>query len=153
VDEMKTVEALISCMVLLSFSSAILLQAPHPDSSAVEHYRLAEHVWRIAYLKGCFNQSAPLEIELADAEGISKDLAAGDAGSFGTELASLAVGGTYAEMEECLNAEVIPEVEYETGLPISFENIQAAGEISSGTAITKTVIVGGIPKKVTLRFG
>jgi hypothetical protein len=150
---MKTVEALISCMVLLSFSSIILLQAPYPDSSALEQYRLADDVWRIAYLKGCFNQSAPLEPELSDAEGIAGDLAAGNAGSFGTELASLAVGGTYSEMEECLNAEVIPQVQDETGLPVSFENIQAAGEISAGTAITKTVIVGGVPQKVILRVG
>jgi hypothetical protein len=150
---MKTVEALISCMVLLSFSSIILLQGPYSDSSAVEQYRLADDVWRIAYLKGCFNQSAPLEIELTDAEGVAKDLAAGDAGSFENELASFAAGGTYSEMEECLNTEVIPIIESETGLPVSFENIQAAGEISAGTSITKTVIIGGVPQKVTLRVG
>ena len=150
---MKTVEALISCMVLLSFSSIILLQGPYSDSSAVEQYRLADDVWRIAYLKGCFNQSASLELELTDAEEVAKDLARGDGGSFGNELASLAVGGTYSEMEECLNTEVIPQVQGETGLAVSFENIQAAGEISTGTAITKTVIIGGVPQKVTLRVG
>lgn len=150
---MKTVEALISCMVLLSFSSAILLQAPHADSSALEQYRLAEDVWRIAYLKGCLNQSTPLEPELEDASGIANDLASGNAESFREEAASFAAGGTYEEIEECLNSEVIPNVEFETGLPVSFENIQAAGEISSGTAITRTVIVSGMPRRVTLRVG
>lgn len=150
---MKTVEALISCMVLLSFSSFILLQAPYQDSAALGQYRLADDVWRIAYLKGCFSQGAPLESGLPDAEKIADELAAGDASGFATEAKSLAAGGDYSEMEECLNTEVIPAVEAETGLPVSFENIQAAGEISTGTAITKTVIVGGIPRKVTLRLG
>ncbi len=150
---MKTVEALISCMVLLSFSSIVLLQGPHSDSNALGQYRLAEDVWRIAYLKGCFNQSAPPGLELPNAEGIAGDLSAGDASSFGREVASLANGGTYSEMEDCLNTEVIPQVQNETGLPVSFENIQAAGEISAGTAITKTVIVGGVPEKVTFRVG
>ncbi|MEM4272370.1 MAG: hypothetical protein QXH30_02175 [Candidatus Bilamarchaeaceae archaeon] len=150
---MKTVEALISCMVLLSFSSIFLLQAPHANSSALQQYRLAEDVWRIAYLKGCFNQSVPVGAVLEDAEGVAMGLSAGDAASFAAEASSFAAGGTYAEMEDCLNAKVIPQVEYETGLPVSFENIQAAGELSKGTAITKTVIVGGIPQKVTLRVG
>jgi len=55
---MKTIEALISLMVLLSFTSLSLLHAPTQESQLYK-YQLAEDVWRIAYLKGCFNQSVP----------------------------------------------------------------------------------------------
>ena len=53
---MKMVEALISLVVLLSFTSLSILHAPHHPSQ-LQKYQLAEDVWRVAYLKGCFNQS------------------------------------------------------------------------------------------------
>ncbi|MBD3397495.1 hypothetical protein GF412_00185 [Candidatus Micrarchaeota archaeon] len=55
---MKTIEALISLMLLLSFTSASLLSAPAYPSQ-LQKQQLAEDIWRIAYLKGCFNQSVP----------------------------------------------------------------------------------------------
>ena len=55
---MKTIEALISLLVLLSFASVTLIQPVQPGPS-LQEYQLAEDAWRIAYLKGCFNQSVP----------------------------------------------------------------------------------------------
>lgn len=55
---MKMVEALISLVVLLSFTSLSILHAPYQHSQ-LHKYQLAEDVWRVAYLKGCFNQTAP----------------------------------------------------------------------------------------------
>lgn len=152
---MKTVEALISCMVLLSFSSFILLQAPHQDSGTLEQCRLAEDVWRIAYLKGCFNQSAPLEMEFSDPEGIAKELEKGDASGFVAELAPIATAKNDREIVECLNT-FLPEVEYQTGLKASFETeLQATSGtgLSEGTSITKTVIINGIPTRAAFRVG
>ena len=51
---MKTIEATISLLVLLSFSSIALFHLPSYRSSLYE-YELAEDVWRVLYLRGHFH--------------------------------------------------------------------------------------------------
>ncbi|MBN2121637.1 hypothetical protein JW721_01080 [Candidatus Micrarchaeota archaeon] len=123
---MKTIEALICAFVLISFAPLALLEAPAPQTQ-LQQYQLAEDVWRIAYLKGCFAQDAP-----APTPTLAKD-----------------------PMEACLN-NVIYEIEEETGLKIEFENLDAAGSElpKEGSArIQKTILVNGIPEVVFLKVG
>lgn len=125
-DSMKTIEALICAFVLLSFAPLALLDAPAPQTQ-LQGYELAEDVWRIAYLRGCFAQDAP-----APTPTLAKD-----------------------PMEACLN-NVICEIEEETGLKIEFENMDAAGTVLPGEGaarIRKTIMVNGVPETVYLRVG
>jgi hypothetical protein len=123
---MKTIEALICAFVLLSFAPLVLLDTPAPKTQLYE-YQLAEDVWRVAYLRGCFAQDSP-----APTPTLARD-----------------------PMETCLNS-VIAEMEAETGLKIEFENLEAAGSAlpKEGAArIAKTILINGIPETVYLRVG
>jgi len=126
---MKTIEAIISLMVLLSFASLTLIQPPQ-ESSELTKYQLAEDVWRIAYLKGCFQQ------EISGVE----DLAPSDPTN---------------DMEEyCLNP-LFQEIHEETGLLIDFSDTFEAsagpnrpGE--GGVILHKVVVLNGVPTQTTL---
>ena len=127
---MKTIEALISLVVLLSFTSLALLEAPKPHSSLYQH-QLAEDVWRVAYLKGCFNQSSILG-------------------------ASPSPGIVEGEMRECFMREVAPiledssmDVSFDQRIPVLIGNYPSEDRV----VVTKTVIINGIPERVTLSVG
>ena len=53
---MKTIEATISLLVFLSFSSFALIHLPQGHSSLYE-YELANDIWRVLYLRGYFHPS------------------------------------------------------------------------------------------------
>ncbi len=123
---MKTIEALICAMVLLSFTPLLIIDSPMPQT-LLHQYQLAEDVWRVAYLRGCFAQESPMPTPTLAKE----------------------------EMEICLNS-VIMEIESETQLKIEFENMDAAGSVRTSedaVRIQKTIIVNGIPENVFLRVG
>ena len=159
---MKTIEALISAMVLLSFSPLLIMEAPLPQTQLYK-YQLAEDVWRVAYLEGCFVQQEPDFSAAAAASGSfnmpknSEDVVG--LLTDGDVLAMIASINSAVEakdpMESCLN-KVVAEIESETALRIEFENMDAAGsERASEDAvrIQKTIIVNGVPETVFLRVG
>lgn len=122
---MKTIEALISLMVLLSFTSITLLSAPvYP--SQLQNQQLAEDIWRIAYLKGCFNQSAP----------------------------SMNPEGEMADCLNPLLEEIEAETGLRIAFYSPIQ--AAAGESlpNEGAAtITKTILVNGVPQQVQMKAG
>lgn len=128
---MKTIEALISLMVLLSFTSLSLLEAPQPHST-LYHYQLAEDVWRVAYLKGCFSQELPLD-DIYSPPGVVE-----------------------GQMRDCFMREVAPVLE-DSSLDVSFDQRIPVliGDYPSEdkVTITKTVIINGIPERATLSVG
>ena len=122
---MKTMEALISLMVLLSFTSLSLLHAPTQESQLYK-YQLAEDVWRIVYLKGCFNQSVP----------------------------SLNPTNEMEECLNPLLAEIERETLLRIAFDLELE--AAAGEDLPGenaAATTKTIMANGVPKLVQMKIG
>ncbi len=122
---MKTIEALISLMVLLSFTSFTMLDAQPENGSVLPSYQLAEDVWRICYLKGCFNQSVGLlggenEIESRSLPVILEiERKTGLAVAFQSPLE---IAGNYLPGEEAVS-------------------------------VRKTVIIDGIPKTVEMQVG
>jgi len=120
---MKTIEALISLMVLLSFTSLSLLHAPTTESHLYK-YQLAEDVWRIAYLKGCFNQSVP----------------------------SLNPQNEMEECLNPLIAEI--ERETSTSIAFTpLEAAGSSLPSENAATITKTVMLNGVPKLVQMKIG
>jgi len=120
---MKTIEALISLMVLLSFTSLTLLHAP-PQEPQLYKYQLAEDIWRIAYLKGCFNQSVP----------------------------SLNPQNEMEECLNPLIAEIERETALRIAFsPLEAAGEELPGE--NAATIHKTILVNGIPKEIILQVG
>ncbi|MBD3390231.1 hypothetical protein GF415_04750 [Candidatus Micrarchaeota archaeon] len=122
---MKTIEALISLMVLLSFTSFTLLESQPENEPTLLRYQLAEDIWRICYLKGCFNQS----VDLAEGE---------------NEIESRSIP-VILEIEGKTGLAIA----FQAPLEIAGNRLPGEDAIS----ITKTVIVDGIPKGVQLRVG
>jgi hypothetical protein len=159
---MKTIEAIISLMVLLSFSPLLIMDAPIPQTS-LQEYQLAEDVWRVAYLKGCFHQEEPDFSALAAAGELQSPSDFSEALEMLTDEGLLdaiesvvSVANAEDAMEKCLNEEVIAEVELETSLRVEFEELQAAGSaLPGGGAIKlrKTIIVNGVPRVIHVRVG
>ena len=125
---MKTIEALISLVVLLSFTSLSLIEPPQAHSMLCQH-QLAEDVWRVTYLKGCFSQSTPEDMGPGIVEG---------------------------EMRECFMREVAPILE-DSRLDVSFDQripvIIGDYPSEDRVVITKTIIINGIPERATLSVG
>ncbi len=159
---MKTVEAIISLMVLLSFTSFSLIHVPehHPG---LNKYQLAEDIWRIAYLKGCFNQSLDSEQVSLDTDSISiltegeKELSGELVSQLNTVLFIKNLIDPTNEMEECLNP-VFEEISDKTSLEIEFRTVFEAGggpgvPETDVIVLHKVVVLDGMPQSVYLRVG
>ncbi len=120
---MKTIEAIISLLVLLSFASISLIQVPQSEPQFYK-YQLAEDIWRIAYLKGCFNQSVP----------------------------SLNPEGEMAEclnpLLEEINCETSLDIAFYTPIQAAAGN-RLPGE--NAILIRKTIILNGVPQSVEMK--
>lgn len=155
---MKTIEALISAMALLAFLQQMMLAAslpPQPYGPGLYRMQLAEDAWRIMYLRGCFNQSTPSPRVFPSTPAILSAFAGNS--SIAGMIAAFSPDPVPAKdpMEACLNG-VIAEIEAETGLKVEFEDMDAAGSsrTTEGSAkIRKTIIVNGIPERVSLSLG
>ena len=157
---MKTIEAIISLMVLLSFASLSLIHPPQ-ELSELTKYQLAEDVWRIAYLKGCFEQDTPEFPSIDSAEFLSALDGKKGTPDPGTLLLlqdtikSVALSDPTNDMEEyCLNP-LFEEIHQETGLLVDFSDTfeASAGSNRPGSGATvlhKVVILNGVPQEVTL---
>ncbi|MFP3949840.1 MAG: hypothetical protein ACLFUZ_01970 [Candidatus Micrarchaeia archaeon] len=122
---MKTIEALISLIILLSFTSFAMLDAQPENDPALPRYQLAEDIWRICYLKGCFNQSVDL------VEGENE-----------IESRSLPV---ILEIERKTGLAIA----FQSPLEIAGNTLPGEDAVS----VRKTVVIDGIPKSVELRVG
>lgn len=155
---MKTIEAIISLMVLLSFASLTLIQPPQ-QSTELAKYQLAEDVWRIAYLKGCFKQNITFPPAIDNSEFINtfegkKELPDSGVLLLQETVESMALADPTNDMEECLNP-LLEETYLETGFLIEFSSpIEAAGGPSPpkehAVILHKVLILNGVPQEVTL---
>lgn len=122
---MKTIEALISLIVLLSFTSFTMLDAQPENEPALLRYQLAEDVWRICYLKGCFNQSV--------------DLVGGE-----NEIESRSLP-VILEIERKTGLAIA----FQSPLEIAGSCLPGEDAVS----VRKTVIIDGVPKTVGVEIG
>ena len=124
---LKTMEALISLAVLLSFLSFSLLHYPVQHSRLYE-YELAEDAWRVLYLGG--------------------GLAPGwEPGTGGGEL-------VLGPDTDKLNSDAGRITEL-TGLCVAMDGLQVASCLPGEGAVVlhKTVSSGGVPRNVLFRIG
>jgi hypothetical protein len=121
---LKTVEALIALVVLLSFSSFQLLHQPVQHSSLYQ-YELAEDAWRVIWLKGGFQPS-------------QHDEWMGE--TFGINV---------GEMDE--SADKITEL---TGLCVEMDSLQATSCVpGEGAIVLHKNVMAPIPVPVVFRMG
>ena|GEM_PF-828979 len=157
---MKTIEAIISMMVLLSFASLTLIQVPQAEPS-LHKYQLAEDIWRIAYLKGCFSQSMFNEKFSLDSAAITSALESKKGADqaiisvMERSLSTAALADPTDEMEECLNP-LFDEINQQTSLNIAFDAPLevAAGDSLPGeeaVVIHKALVLNGVPQRVALK--
>jgi hypothetical protein len=99
---LKTVEALIALVVLLSFSSFQLLHQPVQHSSLYQ-YELAEDAWRVIWLKGGLRPSLHDEWT-GETFGIN-ELAMDESADKITELTGLCVEMDYMQATSCIPGE------------------------------------------------
>lgn len=112
---LKTVEALISLAVLLSFLSFSLLHYPVQHSRMYE-YELAEDAWRVIYLRGGLGPGWGAEEVL----GPDRDKMNGDAERI-TELTGLCVAMDGLQVASCLPGEgamVLHKTVFSGGAPV-----------------------------------
>lgn len=155
---MKTVEALISCMVLLSFSSFFLLSASYPEQS-LERYRLAEDIWRIYYLKGCFSQTEVLDVSnLGDVEGAINSTTFQNTEPVKDLITShMPVTDPKIKMKGCIldvNNQLLDKY-HNYNITVDFDTWDATtGNYQEGDIVLeKTIIVNGFPQKIRMMAG
>jgi len=157
---MKTIEAIISMMVLLSFASLTLIQVPQSEPDFYK-YQLTEDIWRIAYLKGCFNQSMfneKFSVDLAALQAAVEgktDVDQATISLMGATLSTAGLADPTNEAEECLNP-LFDKINKETSLNIAF---YAPLEVAAGDSlpgegavvIHKVLVLNGVPQRVALK--
>ncbi len=155
---MKTIEAIISMMVLLSFASLSLIQVPQ-SGFELHKYQLAEDIWRIAYLRGCFNQTMFNEKFSLDSDALVSALEGEQEQDLiplmGATLNTAGLIDPTDEAEECLNP-LFDQINQETSLNIAFDAPLevAAGDRLPGegaVVIHKVLILNGVPQRVALK--